>query len=124
MSMTMRTEVSVLKKKVNKLERDVQRIKELFGFLPPITKPLEWQELYDLDRQVLTFMIKHENQGSFRTGEIAVGLGLPRESGRVRVWKALKRIRRVGRAKHKVILLQDKTVKTWSLRWSDFTFRI
>ena len=122
--MTMRTEVSMLKKKVNKLERDMQRIKDVFGLLPPIVKPLEWEKLHDLDRKVLAYMIEHENQGSFRTGEIAVALGLPRASGRVQVWKSLKRIRRVGRAKHKSILHQDKVVKTWSLRRSDFAFRI
>ena len=120
----MRTQVSVLRKKVSKLERDMQRIKDVVGLLPPIVKPLEWKELYDLDRKVLRFMIEHENQGSFRTGEIAVALGLPKESGRVRVWKALKRIRRVGRAKHKCILEQDKVLKTWSLRRSDFAFRM
>lgn len=122
--MTMRTQVSVLKKKVNKLERDMQRIKDVVGLLPPLVKPLEWKELYDLDRKVLAYMIENENQGSFRTGEIAVALGLPKGSGRVRVWKSLKRIRRVGRAKHKCILEQDKVAKTWSLRRSDFTFQI
>ena len=102
----------------------MRRVKELFCILPPVTKPVEWKELYDLDKQVLAVMIKNEDQVSFRTGEIAQALGLPRESGRVKVWKALKRIRRVGRAKHKCILEQDKFAKTWSLRRNDFTFLI
>jgi hypothetical protein len=121
--MTMRTQVSVLKKKVNKLEKDIQRIKDVVGLLPPLIKPLEWRELYDLDRKVLAYMIENENQISFRTGEIAEALGLPKDSGRVMVWKSLKRIRRVGRTKHACILEQDKVAKTWSLRHSDFTFR-
>ena len=122
--MTMRTQVSVLKKKVNKLERDMQRIKDVVGLLPPLVKPLEWKELYELDRQVLAYMIGNENQTSFKTGAIAEALVLPKQSGRVQVWKSLKRIRRVGRTKHACILEQDKVAKTWSLRHSDFTFRI
>ena len=114
----------MLKKRVAKLERDVQQIKDIVGLLPPVVKPLEWKKLHELDRQVLAYMIAHENQISFTTGEIAVALGLPRQSGRVRVWKSLKRIRRVGRSKHKCILEQDKVAKTWSLRRSDFTFLI
>jgi hypothetical protein len=113
-----------LKKKVNKLERDMQRIKDVVGLLPPIVKPLEWEKLHDLDRKVLVHMIENENQVSFRTGSIARALGLPKESGRVRVWKSLKRIRRVGRAKHKCILEQDKVAKTWSLRRTEFAFRV
>ena len=128
----MNTQVSVLKKKVDRLERDMQRVKDIVGLLPPVVKPLEWEKLHDLDRKVLAYMIGRvgrESQASFEqvsftTGEIAVALGLPKESGRVQVWKSLKRIRRVGRTKHKCILEQDKVAKTWSLRQSDFTFAI
>jgi hypothetical protein len=122
--MSIRSEVSLLKKRVDKLERDMHRVKEVFGILPPVVKPLEWKELYELDRKVLAFMIKNEDQMSFRTGEIAEALGLPKESGRVQVWKSLKRIRRIGRAKHACILEQDKVAKTWTLRRNDFTFLI
>ena len=118
------TQVSVLKKRVDRLERDMKRVKELFCILPPIVKPVEWKELHELDRQILAVMIKNENQVSFRTGEIARALGLPRESGRVKVWKSLKRIRRIGRSKHACILEQDKVGKTWALRRNDFTFLI
>ena len=120
----MKTSVSVLNKRIDKLERDMRRVKDIAGLLPPLVKPLEWDQLHDLDRKVLAYMIENENQISFRTGEIAVALGLPKDSGRVRVWKSLKRIRRVGRAKHRCILEQDRVVKTWSLRRSDFSFRI
>ena len=114
----------MLNKRIDKLERDMRRVKDIVGLLPPLVKPLEWDQLRDLDKQILRYMIEHVDQISFRTGEIAVALGLPKESGRVQVWKALKRIRRVGRAKHKCILEQDKVAKTWSLRRSDFSFRI
>lgn len=116
--------ISVLKKRIDKLEHDMQRVKDIVGLLPPLVKPLEWEGLHDLDKQVLAYMIENEDQVSFRTGEIAVALGLPKESGRVRVWKTLKRIRRVARAKHKCILEQDKLLKTWSLRRAEFSFRI
>ena len=46
------------------------------------------------------------------------------KSGRIRVWKSLKRIRRIGRAKHRCILEPDKVAKTWALRRDDFTFLI
>lgn len=122
--MSMRTQVSVLKKKVNKLERDMRRVKDIVGLLPPLVKPLEWDQLRDLDKKILRYMIEHEDQISFRTGEIATALGLPKESGRVQVWKSLKRIRRVGRLKHACILEQDRVAKVWNLRHSDFTLRI
>ena len=120
----MKTSVSVLNKRIDKLERDMRRVKDIVGLLPPLVKPLEWDQLRDLDKKILRYMIEHENQISFRTGAIAVALGLPRESGRVKVWKSLKRIRRTGRAKHTCILEQDKLAKTWSLRHDEFTFRI
>ena len=73
---------------------------------------------------VLAVMTENEDLISFRTGEIASALGLPREGGRIRVWKSLKRIRRIGRAKHRCILEPDKVAKTWALRRDDFTFLI
>ena len=110
---------------MEKLETEVRKIKDIVGLLPPLAKPLEWKELHSLDKDVLKVLIAADNGVSFTTTELAEKLRLdkPAKTGRIYVWKSLRRIQRVGRKKRQKILLFDPAAKKWSLNRDDFMFK-
>ena len=119
------TTIRQLERKVEKLETDVRKIKDIVGLLPPLARPLEWKELNPLDKKVLTVLIAADNGVSFRTTDLAEKLRLdkPAKTGRIYVWKSLRRIQRVGKKKRQKILLFDPAAKKWSLNRFDFMFK-
>ena len=117
-----------LAKKVTNLEKKMVEVREVLNLLPPICDPTAWQDLQERDRDILTFMISESKSSqydsSFSSSEIAEGIGLddPNGTGRVQVWRSLRRIKKLQRKHHKRVLLEDKQRKRWSLNWYDFTF--
>ena len=117
-----------LNKKVTKLEKKMREVCDVLNLLPPVVDPTEWKRLHERDKAVLRFMIS-ESDGNrdrwFTTSEIAEGIGLdkPSSSGRVQVWRSLRRIKRLQRRHHKRVILEDKGHKRWSLNSFDFRFR-
>ena len=119
------TTFNQLERRMKKLEKDVKRIKKLVGILPPLVKPLEWDELSLRDKDVLKFLIEQPRNKRFTTTQIAESLHLdnPSKVGRVYVWKSLKRIQRIARKKRQRILDYDRVAKTWALNREDFMFK-
>ena len=118
-----------LAKKVTNLEKKMVEVREVLNLLPPICDPTAWQDLQERDRDILTFMISESKSSqydrSFSSSEIAEGIGLddPNGTGRVQVWRSLRKIKKLQRKHHKRVLLEDKQRKRWGLNWYDFTFR-
>lgn len=118
-----------LAKKVTNLEKKMVEVREVLNLLPPICDPTAWQDLQERDRDILHFMISESKSSqydrSFSSSEIAEGIGLddPNGTGRVQVWRSLRRIKKLQRKHHKRVLLEDKQRKRWGLNWYDFTFR-
>ena len=118
-----------LEKKVVKLEKKMIEVREILNLLPPICDPTTWKELQQRDEDTLRFMIlesKGDRNRLFSTSEIAKSIGLndPYGTGRVQVWRSLRKIKKLQRKHHKTVLLEDKEHKRWRLNWADFEFRI
>lgn len=114
-------EADKLERRIARLERDVKRVKELLE-LSASVNPFEWSELNDLDRKILQFLYERKLAGATTT-QIAVGVGLENAetSGRVIVWKRLKKIVRVSKEREGVSILA-KEGRRWLLNFDDFTF--
>lgn len=119
--MNVTIDIEKIEKRVAKLERDMKKVKELLEMSTPI-KPLEWSELSDLDKKILRFLYEKKLAGATTT-QIAIGIGLERAetSGRVIVWKRLKRINRVSKEREGSPILV-KEGRRWFLNFDDFTF--
>ena len=124
-----RVTLNQLQKKVTNLERKMREVRDVLNLLPPICDPTEWKELQKRDCDVIRFMIS-ESEGKrydrdFTTSEIARGIELndPYGTGRVQVWRSLRRIKKAQRRHRKKILLEDKKRKCWGVNWFDFRFR-
>lgn len=115
------TKIKEFDRRITRLERDMKRVKELLEMSSPIN-PLEWNELNDLDKSILKFLYKKKFAGA-TTSEIAAGIGLQsaETSGRVIVWKRLKRILKVSKEKEGIPLVM-KEGRKWKLNFDDFTF--
>ena len=106
----------------------MREVCDVLNLLPPLVDPTEWKRLHERDKAILRFMIS-ESDGNrdrwFTTSEIAEGIGLdkPSSTGRVQVWRSLRRIKRLQRRHHKRVILEDKGRKRWGLNWFDFRFR-
>lgn len=103
-----------------------KRIKMLVKHLElsPVLHPLEWTSLNELDKRVLTVLIK-SGRGDMSTTEIAEALNLenPKSSGRVIVYTSLKRIERLSK-KSKGLPIVIPSRKKWSMNWDDFEFQL
>ena len=108
---------------IQKLRKEMSQVRQLIGLYPPLVDPLKW-DLLAVDKRVLTFLIEQPRGARSTSTEIAAALGLenPSKSGRVLVWRALKRILRMSRRKRKNILEVDRTRKTYAIDRTDFMF--
>lgn len=106
------------------IENRLKRIEDVLEFSPSIASFDDWIDFTDRDKKILFILLNKERQGASTTA-IATELGMevPEGTGRVLVYKRLKRIERVSRKiKGMPIVLYEK--KKWSLNFDDFQFNI
>lgn len=112
-----------LERSIKELQKQMAQVRETIGLYPPLVDPLKW-DLKPLDKRVLNFLIEVPRGTRSTTTEIAAALGLtnPSKTGRVYVWRSLKRIQRMSKRKRKMILDLDRDKKTYGLNRDDFMF--
>jgi len=101
-----------------------KRVKEIMKFLAmvPIVAPWEWESFSEQDKAILKVLVRAGRGGLTTTG-IAKALGLesPEGSGRVMVYKRLKRITKISeRMKGAPLVLPDG--RQWIMNWDDYDF--
>lgn len=116
--MDRRTEAELknLKERVKRIEDELQ--------LSPTVTSFDWKQFNDRDKSILMVLLKKEREGATTT-EIAEILEMePVEtSGRVKVYRSLRRIERLSRKlKGFPIVVYEK--RKWSLNYQDWQFHI
>ena len=110
-----------LERKVAFLEK---RMKEVMKFLQmvPVVAPWEWESFLEKDRVILKVLVRSDREG-LTTTEIAKALSLesPEGSGRVMVYKSLKRIAKISeRMKGTPFVISDG--RRWVMNFDDYEF--
>lgn len=115
--------MSRLEERVKNLESRVKRIEDQLELSPAVVS-FDWTEFSDRDKAILNFLLGKDRAGGTTT-EIAQGLEMsePETSGRVKVYRRLKRIERVSR-KLKGLPIVNYERKKWSLNFDDFQFHV
>jgi predicted Zn-ribbon and HTH transcriptional regulator len=112
------TKVERLEERVNTLERSVRQIKDQLAMLPPAIDPLSWKNFDDIDKQIITLLLKEEN--SLTSVQIAEKLQI----NRVKIWRHLKRIHKISkRLKGEPIIIYDPSLKAWSMNTEEYDFK-
>lgn len=107
-------DVALLKKRV----RELMKLAEMV----PIVAPWEWESFLEQDKAILKVLVKAGREGKTTT-DIARALDLesPEGSGRVMVYKRLKRITKISeRLKGASIVLSDG--RRWVMNFDDYDF--
>jgi len=115
--------MSRLEERVKNLESRVKRVEDQLELSPAVVS-FDWSEFSERDKAILNFLLKKERAGGTTT-EIAHGLEMsePETSGRVKIYRRLKRIERVSR-KLKGLPIVKYEKKKWSLNFDDFQFHV
>lgn len=111
---TLAQEVALLKKRV----KEIMKLLEMV----PIVAPWEWESFLEKDKAILKVLVKAGREG-LTTTDIAKALSLesPEGSGRVMVYKRLKRITKISeRMKGTSIVLSDG--RRWVMNFDDYEF--
>jgi len=109
--------------RIKNLEARVKRIEDELQFSPGVVT-FDWKDWNLLDQDILRVLSVKGRRGAATT-EIARELNLdaPEASGRVTVYRRLKRIERISRKlKGYPLVVSDR--KRWSLNFEDFQFHI
>lgn len=114
--------ITNLEEKVNRLRREVKKIMDVLE-LSPTVDPLDWKDFTELDKGIIKHLLEKKYAGDTTTGIAeAIGLDKPTSTGRVIVWRRLKRIQRISnRIKGAPIVLIDK--KRWFMNYDEFTYK-
>jgi len=115
--------MSRIEERIKNLESRVKRIEDQLE-MSPIVVSFDWSEFSERDKAILNFLLKKGRAGGTTT-EIAYGLEMnePETSGRVKVYRRLKRIERISRKlKGSPIVTYER--KRWSLNYDDFQFQV
>uniref|UniRef100_A0A6M3ID44 Uncharacterized protein n=1 Tax=viral metagenome TaxID=1070528 RepID=A0A6M3ID44_9ZZZZ len=110
-------------RKIKLIEKRLKRIEEMIDLLPTVTS-FDLKQLELIDKKILNVLHVKGTDGATTT-EIADNLGYedPEGSGRVTVYRRLKRIERVtSRAKGLPFVITES--RRWFLNFDDYDFRI
>lgn len=110
-----------LARRVERLERELKKVLDILE-LSPVTNPFNWQDLTELDKEILTFLLNRKYKGATTT-EIAKSLNLdnPESSGRTIIWRRLKRITKISIGlKGAPVVVTN--AKRWLMNYDEFTF--
>lgn len=110
-----------LERRVQLLEKRMAEVMKVLE-MAPIVAPWEWTMFSEKDRPILKVLVKAGRKG-LTTTSIAKILGLenPEGSGRVTVYKALKRVaKKSERLKGLPIVLSDG--RRWTMNFDDYQF--
>lgn len=108
-------------KRVRKLEVQLKKILKQLDLMP-VTDPTRWKEFTSEERQILRYLLDKKYDGATTT-EIAKALNFasPSKSGRVLVWRRLRRISRLSsRRKGAPIVVCEG--KRWIMNYDEFSF--
>jgi len=110
-----------LEERVELLERRMKEVMRLLEMVPAVA-PWEWKMFKEQDTDVIKVLVKAGREG-LTTTNIAEGLGLenPKSSGRVTVYKALKRIEKISKSL-KGIPVVLRVGRRWAMNFDDFSF--
>lgn len=105
------------------IEERMKRIEDLLEISPTLTS-FDWKDFNNRDKQILNVLLDKGREGATTT-QIADELGFdsPEGSGRVIVYRKLKRIERISR-RIKGFPIIIYATKRWSLNYDDFQFQI
>jgi len=112
-----------LQSRLKRLEQRIKRIEDILEISPTIVS-FDWKDFSYRDRMILNILLEKGREGATTT-QIAEQMGFddPEGSGRVIVYRRLKRIERISRRiKGFSIVLYDH--KRWSLNYDDFQFHV
>jgi len=110
-----------LEQKVAFLEKRMKEVMKMLQMVP-VVAPWEWDSFLKQDRAILKVLVKAGREG-LTTTEIAKVLGLesPEGSGRVMVYKRLKRIAKISeRTKGTSFVISDG--RRWVMNFDDYEF--
>jgi len=119
--MSVTYEIKKLERRVQKLEKDMKRVKEHLE-LTIMLDPYKWPELNNVDKEIIKYL---QEKKLATTTEIASGIGLqnPETVGRVIVWKRIKKIVKVSNAREGAPLIV-KVGRKWAINTEDFSISL
>ena len=110
-------------RKIKRLETRVKQIEDILELSPVVTS-FNYKRIEDVDKKILKVLLGKDRNGATTT-EIADDLGFsdPENSGRVTVYRRLKRIERVTtRLKSFPFVITEN--RRWFLNFEDYNFQI
>uniref|UniRef100_A0A6M3M3M2 Uncharacterized protein n=1 Tax=viral metagenome TaxID=1070528 RepID=A0A6M3M3M2_9ZZZZ len=112
-----------LNSRLKNIDSRLKRIEDILELSPTVTK-FSWKQFNEVDQKILFYLLRKDREGATTT-EIATALNLksPDGSGRVSVYRRLRRIERISRTmKGLPIVLSER--KRWTLNFDDFSFHV
>lgn len=109
-------------RQINRLEKRVKQIEDILELSPAVTS-FNWKQFMPIDKKILVSLL-NKREGATTT-ELADELGFsdPVGSGRVIVYRRLKRIERVtARAKSFSFVITAN--RRWFLNFDDYNFQV
>ena len=109
--------------RLKNLEGRVKRCEDLLELSPSIAS-FDWEGFSPRDKDILNVLLQkgHAGETSTKISEI-LNMVAPETSGRVKVYRSLKRIERISRKLRSYpIVLYER--KKWSLNYDDWQFNI
>jgi hypothetical protein len=121
MYVTVDKRLEELEKRVRRVEKEIKNIKEVLE-LAPVVNPLRWDIFTDLEKAIIQYLLDKKFEGATTT-EMARKLNLPSPegSGRVIVWRRLRRIQRLSKRKKGVPIVVYES-KRWFMNYEEFSF--
>jgi len=115
------TRLAKLSARVRRLEREVRRIKEVLELTKPFN-PFDWEELSPLEKEIFRHLLKRGWKGDTATNMAKLfGVPNPETSGRVKVYRKLRRIEKISMKKEGVpiVVLEGKR---WLANFTEYDF--
>lgn len=112
-----------IRAELKNLSNRIKRVEDALQFSPTVVS-FDWDDFSDLDKRILDALLIKGRRGETTT-KLAVALDVrePETSGRVVVYRRLRRIERISR-KIKGFPIVIYETKKWSLNYTDFQFII
>ena len=107
--------------RMERLEKEMKKVKEILE-LSPITDPLSWEILTEEEKRIVEYLLKKKFEGATTT-EIAEALNMdsPTKSGRVIIWRRLKRVQRISKRSQGAPLVICEG-KRWFMNYDQYSF--
>jgi hypothetical protein len=121
MMVTEEDKLKKIEERIDRLEKDIKKVKEILE-LVPVTEPLKWEILTEEEKRIIEYLLKKKFEGATTT-EIAEALNMdsPTTSGRVIVWRRLKRVQRVSKRMKGAPLVVCEG-KRWFMNYEEYSF--